>query len=180
MGSSVSGILAILFMNSLEKQILSHPTIGLYARYEDDIFILTTSKSEAIKIQEIMNLLHENIDFTIEHSTNGTISLLDFTLTISDDSINFDFYKKQAKKPLFVNYMSALPMNNKINFVRNEQRRIKERCFTKSRKLKALQYFSKVLELNDYPKDLKYVTRSNIRQKRNESVEYSYYKIPYI
>ena len=182
MGSSVSGVLAILFMNSLERQILSHPNIGLYARYIDDIFILTTTKEEATRIQEIMNSLHENIDFTIEHSTNGTISLLDFTLTIADGSINFNFYKKQAKKPLFVNYKSALPTNNKINFVRNERKRITERCSNTRQKQNALQYFSQVLKLNDYPENLNHITtnKTSFQQDQNKQTEYSYYKIPFI
>ena len=66
MGASVSGILAITFMHSLEKNIVaSGLRFALYARYVDDVFMLTTNRDEAERIVSYMNNLHSGIRFTV-------------------------------------------------------------------------------------------------------------------
>jgi len=37
---------------------------------------------------------------------------------------SFEFYKKPAKKPLFLHHQSAMPTKSKLNFIRNERKRI--------------------------------------------------------
>ena len=74
--------------------------------------ILTSSKTEAAAIHEMANNLNPNIKFTIEHENeeNGELSLLDFTVKINNNGIaKYNFYTKTAKKPIFINYKSALP-----------------------------------------------------------------------
>ena len=62
-----------------------------------------------------------------------SLSLLDFKVTISKDGkSSFEFYKKSAKKPLFVHHKSAIPMKSKTNFIRNERKRIEDRCSTQT------------------------------------------------
>ena len=182
MGASISGILAILFMHSLEKQILPHPSIGIYARYVDDIFVLATNKTEATRLLEVMNDLHPNLKFTIEFPTDdNSLSLLDFSVKISKQSVNFNFYKKSAKKPLFVNYSSALPLRNKVNYVKNEYHRRMERCSTTAQRQEASREFQEILKLNDYPKDFMNIKLPRIRLKPTSgTTEYSYYKIPFV
>ena len=56
MGSSVSGILAILFMDKLERMaLLSYRFISLYTRYVDDIYAQTINEEHADEIHRIMN-----------------------------------------------------------------------------------------------------------------------------
>ena len=103
-------------------------------------------------------------------------------LYINNGTINFDYYKKSAKKPIFINYHSALPVRSKINFVRNEKKRILDRCSTEVQKKTASQHFSNILELNDYPKQLNYATSGANRLQRNEfkNEDMSYLKIPFV
>lgn len=115
MGSSLSGILAILFMDKLEKKTLfSCLYVDPYKRYVDDIYAQTTDESNADVFHEHMNNKHPNIKFKIEKtvstSEGNCLSLLDFTVHLTNEgSAEFNFYKKKAKKPLFVHYKSALP-----------------------------------------------------------------------
>ena len=87
MGNSVSGILAILFMDQLERQaLLSCQNVGLCKRFIDDYCILTTNRHEAEVIFQTLEAQHPNIDFEIEHSTEeNSLSLLDFSLMIRED-----------------------------------------------------------------------------------------------
>ena len=90
MGSSISGILAILFMDRLETIALSsHLSISPYRRYVDDIYLQTTDEEMADQFHHTMNTLHPKLKFEIEKpetTPNGlSLSLLDFKVTISKD-----------------------------------------------------------------------------------------------
>ena len=136
MASSISGILGILFMDRLETIVLSsHLSISPYRRYVDDIYLQTTNEEMADQFHHTMNNLQPKLKFEIEKpetTPNGlSLSLLDFKVTISKDGkSSFEVYKKKktAKKPLFVHHQSAIPKKSKINFIRNERKRIDDRC----------------------------------------------------
>lgn len=81
------------------------------------------------------------------------------------------FYKKPAKKPLFVHHQSALPKRWKTNFIRNERRRIQQRCSTQITSNKHDRDFDNILRLNGYPertihetKHLQFGNRSPFRK----------------
>ena len=67
MGSSISGILAILFMDNLETIALSsHLMISPYKRYVDDIYLQTSNEETADHFHHIINNVHPNLKFEIE------------------------------------------------------------------------------------------------------------------
>ena len=66
---------------------------------------------------------------------------------------SFGYYKKPAKKPLFVHHQSALPRNSKINFTHNERRCIQQKCSTQTTFNKHNREFNHILHLNRYPED---------------------------
>ena len=153
MGSSVSGILAILFMDTLERQaLLSSPSVGLYARYVDDIFVLVESKDKAEELLATMNQQHEKIKFELEHPVgDNTLHLLDFAVTIDKDAPpQFDFYRKKAKRDIFVHAKSALPWQSKMSIIRNEKHRIRERCTGNNSAATHLHKFEDMLTKNGY------------------------------
>jgi hypothetical protein len=68
MGSNVSPILAIIFMDTLERRaLLSSPFIGFYSRYIDDIFCLTRDRTSAENFLNRMNSQHYSINFEDSH-----------------------------------------------------------------------------------------------------------------
>ena len=193
MGNSLSGTLAILYMDTLERNtILQCYHIGLYKRYVDDILILTSNKENANIIYSKFNHANEHIKFEIEHpkvtkdNNSKTLSLLDFTLCMNNESQpSFSFYSKEAKRNLFIHHNSALPMKMKLNTIQNEMKRITERCSNEEDKNKHIKELDEKLHLNGYPKGTTKI-KTKIKNK-NKTVpekkkiqEYNYFKFPYL
>ena len=159
MGSSISGILAILFMDKLETIALSsHLMISPYKRYVDDIYLQTTNKETADHFHDVINSAHPNLKFEIEKpkvtSSDMSLSLRDFKVTISKGgSSSFEFYKKPAKKALFVHHQSAMPIKSKLNFICNERKHVKDRCSSNTSAKQLLTAFDDILRLNGYPEN---------------------------
>jgi hypothetical protein len=72
MGSSLSGMLAILFMDKLERGVLVlYNLTDPYKRYVDDIYGQTTDETEADNFHKIMNETHPNIKFGLDRKTEN-------------------------------------------------------------------------------------------------------------
>ena len=122
-------------MDTLEKQTLhTYTKISLYKRYTDDIFVLVRDKDDAQNLHEHLNGQHPSIKFEIEHpDENNSLNILDFSVSLSQEGItSYQFYKKDAKKDIFINYRSALPMHMKRSIIKNEKCRITQRCTTEA------------------------------------------------
>ena len=132
--------------------------------------------------------MHPNLKFEIEKpetTPSGlSLSLLNFKVTISKDgNSSFEFYKKPAKKPLFVHHQSAIPTKSKLNFIRNERKRIEDRCSSHISATQHLNTFDDILHLNGYPEKSIEQTKRPQKTQRNPQpakTEWSYLKIPYI
>lgn len=77
------------------------------------------------KFHHTVNNLHPRLKFQIKKPTPSpkglSLSLIDFKDILSESSeSSLEFYKKPAKKPLFLHHQTALPGNSKINFICNE------------------------------------------------------------
>ena len=189
-GSSISVILAILFMDKLETIALSsHLSISPYRRYVDDIYPQTPGEETADRFHHTMNSLHPKLKFEIEKpetTPSGfslSTSLLDFKVTISKDGKNsFEFYKKPAKKPLFVHTNQPYPRNQRsTSFAMSGN--VSSRCSTQMTSIKRQNMFDDILCLNGYPGDSIDQTKhpqSHQRNSRPPNMDWSYFKIPYI
>ena len=181
MGNSVSAILAILFMDNIERQALStFHQIGLYKRYIDDVLILTTDRETADLIFYKMNNWRKCIKFEIEHpDQNNAISLLDFNVKINDGQVSFCFYKKLAKKNTFPHAKSAIPQECKQNAIRNELKRIEERCTQEDERRKQVQLFEERLLVRGYD-DPKALTKTRRRRSEAKRTDWLYMEFPFI
>lgn len=125
MGCSTSDILAILVVDKLESIVLSsHLVISPYKSYVD-IYFQTTNEEKTDKFHHTVNNLHPRLKFQIKKPTPSpkglSLSLIDFKDILSESSErSLEFYKKPAKKPLFLHHQTTLPGNSKINFICNE------------------------------------------------------------
>ena len=192
MGSSLSGILAIIFMNKLEINALtSMSNIPLFKRYVDDCFALCNNVEEAHQLFEALNSQHQRIKFEIElpneNNHTYTLSLLDFSVNINTNNSNettFKFYRKTARKNIFVNYNSNLPTTSKINFIKNERLRILERCSRKKDNQQCQIDFDKTLRLNDYPCNIVERTKIHLqdkkKRKQNNQDQRIFIRLPFI
>ena len=127
----------------------------MYTRYVDDVFLLTKCREEAEKIYDCFNSIDPNIKFEIEHpsTVNSTkvLRLLDIAIHVEEIGVTrYEFYKKEARKHIFVNFRSSLPTRNKKHYIKNERNRIINNCSNKDMK-RHLSEFNKILKVNDYP-----------------------------
>ena len=81
--------------------------------------------------------------------------------------------QRLSKKPLFVHHQSAIPEKSKINFIRNERKRIDDKCSTKATATKHQNMFDDILCLNGYPEGTinKTSTPRTIRKTRDLSTQ---------
>ena len=137
-----------------------------------------------------MNQRHSRIKFEIEKSVTSpegkSLSLIDFIVTITNDERSeFEFYKKKGKKPLFVHYTSALRKRTKVNIIKNERKRISQRCSSQQTKQKHNKELNDILHINGYPECIidkseleRNITTTNPRKEAN--TEWLYFLIPHI
>jgi predicted GIY-YIG superfamily endonuclease len=147
---------------------------------------MTRNEDTAKEFQNQMNSLNASIKFELELPSNdNTLKLIDFQFSLENDQQpKFQFYKKAAKKDIFVNYHSTLPKSQKANIIENEKKRIKERCSDPVVKRAKLLEFENILRLNDYP--VTFITKSRNNNHRHQSNvvsttnSYFYINIPFI
>ena len=187
MGSPLSGLMAILFMDSIEKQALQQVnTILTFRRYVDDCFVFTKNQEAAQEFHALLNAQNDKVQFEIELPANDNVlSLLDFTVTTNNNNVSFEFYKKGAKKNIFLNYHSNIASSTKLAIIKNERNRIFERCTNSDNRMKHIQQFDNILRLNNYPES--FIERSNKKTnpKKKRKINYfnnekHYLKIPFI
>ena len=121
MGSNLSPILADIFMNHIETNIIainnlfkSH--IIFWARYVDDVLaIFKGSKEDLSQFLDFINTVHPNIKFTNEIETDGIIPFLDLQIIRSENKLQFDIFRKPTTTDNIIPYQSAHPMNLKLS-----------------------------------------------------------------
>ena len=115
--------------------------------------MLTSSSKKATAIYERFQNIDRHIQFKIEHPDNtGSFLLLDLKMQISPtDKIYTSFYRKRTTKNLFVHFKSALPLSAKTNYIRNEIKRIRNRCSKEKDKITHTAHSVNTLRNNDYP-----------------------------
>ena len=152
--------LNILSSSKNDKIIASSNLVGVCKLYVDDYFILSRNRQNACSFHSQLNNSNQNIQFEIEHvSDNNQLNLLEIKVTVHDeDNVSFEPYKKAAKRDVFLNFNSALPMMTKINIVKNERNRILTRCSNPTMRIEHNEQFNNLLLRNGYPRN--YINRT--------------------
>ena len=72
-----------------------------------------------------------------------------------DGDTEFEFYKKKAKQLIFIHHKSVLPKRTKFYIIRNERKRINQRCSTRHESRdKHNSDVDEILRLNGYPQHI--------------------------
>ena len=186
MGLSISGIIATIFIDRIEQRALnSFQQCKFFYRYVDDSFGLVKNKEAAEKLLTHLNNQHDSILFEIEHpnttNDNHNLQLLDLSVqTNKTGTINFNFYRKKARKKVFIHARSHMPKSQKISIIQNEACRIKHRSSKDSDATKAIQDFKKTLSINGYDdKTISNTINKNRGERRHSTQETFYLNIPF-
>lgn len=100
MGSTLSPFLADLFMDHFENNFILNKfdVIKHYFRYVDDCLVFIQGDTEvATDMLNRINSLHSKIKFTLEVELNRKINYLDLTISIINNSLEFEIFRKPTQ-----------------------------------------------------------------------------------
>ena len=108
MGSPLSPVLANLFMELLETELLSSVSGKpiLWLRYVDDIFALYPNNLEPNSFLTELNGLVDSIKFTVEWEQNGSLPFLDTIVHRKPNSFEFSVFRKPTHTGQYLHYLS--------------------------------------------------------------------------
>ena len=121
MGNPLAPLLAEFFMGYLEDKVFNtnsqfYPQY--YFRYVDDTLCFFDNESHANEFLTFLNTIHPNIRFTIEKSVQSSIPFLDIKLTIVDNLINTEVFRKPTFTACLLNFKSIVPRQWKIALIK--------------------------------------------------------------
>ena len=89
------------------------------------------------------------------------------------------FYRKPTTKNLFVHFKSALPLSAKTNYIKNEIKRIHNRCSEEKDKITHTAHFINILRNNDYPTSITRHLNKNKSRKLHTPSNVCFLKLPH-
>jgi hypothetical protein len=159
MGAPTSAILAEIFLQHLEHnsiiQTLQKHHILDYYRYADDILIVYNEN--LTNIQDTLkdfNLVHPNIQYTIETQTNNKLNYLDITIENSNNTFTFDIYRKPTTTDLIIRNDSCHPTEHKHSAIRYMIDRMNTYPISTKNKHKEAKTIKTILHNNGYTQEM--------------------------
>ena len=188
MGNAASGIVAIIFMEKIEKRALTlFARCPIFLRYVDDCYALVRSPEESRELQACLNEQHPAINFELEECTSSggttSLSLLDLNIRINDTGeVAFNFYTKEAKSSIFMHKESALPWQQKAAAIQNETKRIEARSEGEDRTRNEAAFEAKLRENGYNESDIQLLKSTSRRRRLNRVCQgpVHYIDLPYV
>ena len=152
MGSPLGPILADIFMGYVENFLLhrSEHSPKHYFRYVDDTMAVFDSISSAEIFLDILNNLHPNLSFTIEHEESSSLSFLDVNIHKTSRFPTTSVHRKATWSGLYSHFYSFVPMRFKQNLVRTLFSRAVRIC-SEEHLSSELSLLRATLQENGYP-----------------------------
>ncbi|KFD67390.1 hypothetical protein M514_20426 [Trichuris suis] len=113
MGSSLSPVLAEVFMEHLEEIAFSTANESivpvLFKRYVDDVFAITKSGEDEAFLNHLNSLFPACISFTIEKEEDGRLPFLDALIIKEGDRLKTTVYRKPTHSDRYLHFSSHHP-----------------------------------------------------------------------
>ena len=141
MGSPLSGTLAKLFLQYLEKSSIKHwinsKEIYFYTRYVDNILIIYDANRTTEKnIAQCFNGINTNLEFKLTVENNSCISFLDLNIQRKPDKIEIGVYRKETNTDITIHNNSNHPQEHRMAAYRFYINRLTILTITKKEKIK--------------------------------------------
>ena len=174
MGSPLGPVLADIFMTELEKTLLPGiyiHYIKFWKRYVDDT--ISYVKIGSIKhVLCLLNSFDENIQFTSESESKGTLPFLDLLLCRNGGELTTTVYRKKTNNDIYLNWNAFAPVSWKRGTLRTLVQRAYLVCSTETYLKEELTHLEKVfIEKNNQPK---YVIKQICTQVKEEHKNRNY------
>jgi hypothetical protein len=117
MGSSISGLIAELFLQFYEnlntKQQIENKSLLFYTRYVDDIIYDSTKITDQQIVQQA-NTIYPDLTFNYNLECSNTMNFLDINIYRNNTSFNINTYRKPTTTDTIVHFNSNHPFEHKI------------------------------------------------------------------
>lgn len=155
MGSPISGTVADIFLQKLEKYILPlNPKIIFWKRYVDNVFaIIEGDANDANKILNSLNSYHPNIQFTMEIEQNNEIGYFFLIFLIKktfEGRIETNVFRKETHIDRYLKFSSFHHKSQKISVIDSLLYRSFKVCSPFNLK-NELNHITETLTQNSYP-----------------------------
>jgi hypothetical protein len=151
MGAPSSALLAEIYLQFLEHNLLLKHKILSYHRYVDDILIIYNSLSTNInETLSDFNDLHHKIQFTIENEINSQMNFLDCTISRRHNNLHFGIFRKHTATDIMIRNDSCHPAEHKMSGMNYLINRITNYPITYSNLKKEIQIIDLLLTSNGY------------------------------
>ena len=173
MGSPISGTVAEIFLQHLEKTHIKHlidsKHLIYYARYVDDILLIyDSSLTSPTNIQHYMDTIHDNIKLNATHETNDTVNFLDLSITRRPTSLELDIYRKPTSTDTTINFLSNHPLEQKLAAYRFSINRMLSLPLSKTQQHKEWKNIKQTARNNNIPIHLLTKLRHSMQKKHNQ------------
>ena len=153
MDGNLGPTFANYYMGEIENRVFEmHPeaTPLIYARYVDDIFILSKSKNE---LEQLRNLFETQsvLKFTTESERDEKLSFLDVMMKKESNRIVTSVHTKATNNGDVINYLGICPDKYKISIINTLLHRAYRICNTWSTMHAEITRIKQLLTDNNYP-----------------------------
>lgn len=157
MGSPISGLMAEIFLQQQEKNIIKNildtNNIYLYNRYVDDILIIYDhSRTNTNEISEFMNNIHPALHFKPTTETKRSVNFLDLTITRQTNKLTLNIYRTPTTTDTTIHCNSNHPTEHKTAAYRFLLNRAHQLPITQEQREKELDLIYHIAKNNGYNK----------------------------
>nr|VZI16112.1 unnamed protein product [Spirometra erinaceieuropaei] len=128
MGSLISGFIAEAVLQLIESLVYQHHKPKFWTRYVDDTFVVI-ERDHLLTIEERLNAIFPDIQFTIEEEENNQLTFLDVLVRRKDcGGLKTNAFGKAKNKMQVLNFNINHAIRHKRRCVRTLYRRVETHC----------------------------------------------------
>ncbi|EYC35414.1 hypothetical protein Y032_1061g3515 [Ancylostoma ceylanicum] len=148
MGNRIAPLLAIMFLDHIEKSSLTSGIL-LYKRYIDDVFVIGTTEMDVDTTLDRLNAFDPKVSFTVERpDSDGYLPFLNTKIRVIQGQKEHLWHKKSASANILVHARSAHPHFIKANVVRNLMKTKNKLCMGTDQNVE--RTIARILDENGY------------------------------
>nr|VZI32274.1 unnamed protein product [Spirometra erinaceieuropaei] len=185
MGSQISGLIAELVLQRLEKKVFQDLSPKVWLRYVDDTFVVIKN-CEVERLHQRLNDVFPAIQFTREEAIGDSLPFLDVKIQrLSDGSLVTSVHRKGSNSEIILNYGSNHPAANKRSCVRTLFHGAYRYCNSADLLKKELAYLYRLFRSNGYPTSfvkncLRHQAQPQAPTLNGETVSRQFFSLPYM